>query len=101
VPTIVLVLINFVMPYVVSIATSPAWPKTATKWVSIGLSALAAAAVLLVAHFGFGFAIPAWPQLIILGIVVTQASYSLLLKESADAVQKNTGAGKTSLPSGS
>jgi hypothetical protein len=93
VPTIVLVLVNFFAPYLVSIIASPLWPKAAVKWISIATSAILAAAVLIVAHFGFGFAIPAWPQLLILGVVVTQAAYSLLLKDSADAVKNSTGVG--------
>lgn len=93
VPTIVLVLLNFFAPYLVSVISSPLWPKSATKWISIAISGLLAAVVLIIAHFAFGFAIPAWPQLILLGIVVTQASYSLLLKDSADAVKNSTGVG--------
>jgi hypothetical protein len=95
VPTIVLVLVNFFAPYVVSLVTADFWPTAAKKWVSIAVAALLAAVVLIVAHFGFGFAIPAWPQLILLGIVITQASYSILLKDSADAVTKVSGVGAT------
>jgi hypothetical protein len=97
VPTLVLVLVNFFAPYLISLATAAFWPKAAKKWVSIGISVLLTAVVILVAHFGFAFVIPAWPQLLILGVLVSQTAYSVLLKDTADVVAAVSGVGSKSM----
>lgn len=93
VPAIVVLLVNFGAPYLVSVVQSPLWPKNAKKIASVIVSVLLTAIVLVVAHFGFAFVIPAWPELIILGIVCCAFSYSVLLKDSADAITNSTGTG--------
>jgi hypothetical protein len=93
VPTLLLVLVNFFVPYAVALVTAPFWPKTAKKFVSIGVSLILTAAVLTIAHFGFAYAIPTWPQLLLLGILVSQTVYTTLLKPTADVVAATSGVG--------
>lgn len=84
VPTGVLVLLNFFAPYATSLVVQSWWPRAAKKWVAIGVSLVLAAGVLAIAFLGFGLAIPAWPVLLLLGVVVSQTSYDLILKDSAN-----------------
>lgn len=84
IPVGVMVLLNFFAPYATSLVLQSWWPSAAKKWVAIAVSLVLAAVVLLIAFFGFGEPIPSWPVLLLLAVVVSQASYSLLLKQSAD-----------------
>ena len=90
VPVGVLVLLNFFAPYATSIVVQPWWPTSAKKWVAIAVALLLSAVVLLLAFFGFGEPIPSWPVLLLLGVVVSQASYDLILKKSADRLTAAT-----------
>lgn len=94
VPVGVLVLLNFFAPYATSLVVQPFWPTAAKKWVAIGVALALAGVVLLVAFFGFGEPIPSWPALLLLGVVVSQTSYDLLLKQSADRLSVATSAAK-------
>lgn len=93
IPAGVVILLNFFAPYAVSVAISPRWPDTAKKLVAVGVSVLLAAVVLLLAFFGFGVEIPSWPSLIVLAVVVCQASYALVTKTTADQVTRTVGVG--------
>jgi len=90
VPAGVLVLLNFFAPYATSLVVQPWWPTAAKKWVAIGVALVLSAVVLLIAFFGFGEPVPSWPVLLLLGIVVSQTSYDLILKGSADDLTKAT-----------
>lgn len=93
IPAGVLVLLNFLAPYATSLVVQPWWHGAAKKWVAIAVSLVLAGVVLLIAFFGFGLAVPSWPVLLLLGIVVSQASYDLVLKESADHLTLKTSKG--------
>lgn len=93
IPAGVLVLLNFFAPYATSLVVQPWWPTAAKKWVAIGVALLLGAAVLALAFFGFGVPIPSWPVLLLLGVVVSQTSYDLILKKSADALTAVTTGG--------
>jgi len=94
VPVGVLVLLNFFAPYAIAVVTNPRWPAAQKKVVAIVVSLVLAAAVLLVAFLGFGLPIPAWPALLLLAVVVSQASYALVTKNTADATARAVGVGK-------
>lgn len=93
VPSILIVLINLLAPYAISIVTASFWPKNVKKAVAVVVSILLSAIVIVLAHFGFGLALPAWPQLLILGILTSQTSYGIFLKDNADALTKLSGVG--------
>ena len=94
-PAGVIILVNFFAPYLVSLISAPWWPKSAKKWVSIGVSILLAGLVLIIYFVGFHVAVPAWPSLLLLGVVVTQFAYGIILKDSADIVENTSGTGAT------
>jgi len=90
IPAGFLILLNFFAPYATSIVVKPEWPTAAKKWVAIVVALLLATFVLLIAFFGFGVPVPAWPVLLLLGVVVSQAAYDVVLKRSADALTEKT-----------
>lgn len=95
-PAGVVILINFFAPYVVSLVSDVKWPSAAKKWVAIGVALLLAGIALVLYYVISGDAIPSWPSLLLLGVVVTQFSYSVVLKDSADKVTESSGVGAAS-----
>ena len=85
VPVSVMVLLNFFAPYATALIVQPPWPTVWKKWVAVGVAVVLGAVALALAYFGFGEPVPAWPQMLLLGVLVSQTSYDLLRKKSADA----------------
>lgn len=90
IPAGVLVLLGLIAPYVIGalngvlpFVTKP-WQK---KTLAVVVAGLLAAVVLAFYYVYTGDVVPNWPTLVLLGIVVVQASYSLFTKSSASAVE--------------
>jgi hypothetical protein len=98
IPVGVLVLLNFFAPYATAIVIDPRWPVAQKKLVAVITSIVLAAVVLLFAWW-MGSPVPAWPALILLAVVVSQASYDLVTKRSADALSRTAGSGARHLSS--
>jgi hypothetical protein len=98
VPVGVLVLLNFFAPYATAIVVDPRWPAAQKKLVAIVVSIALAAIVMLLAWW-LGSPVPAWPVLLLLAVVVSQASYDLVTKRSADALSRTAGSGARHLGS--
>ena len=90
IPAGVTLLLNFFAPYFTAIVVKPEWSTAAKKTVAIVVAVVLAALVLALAFFGFGVAIPEWPALLLFAVVVSQASYDLITKRSADALAERT-----------
>jgi hypothetical protein len=95
IPAGVLVLLNFFAPYATALVVNPAWSANQKRIVAIVVALVLAAIVLLIAFYGFGIPVPAWPVLLLLAITVSQASYDLVLKRSANNLAKHAGTGST------
>jgi hypothetical protein len=92
IPVGILVLLNFFAPYATAVAIDPRWPAARKKLVAIVVSVVLAVVVILFAWW-LGSPIPAWPVLVLLAVVISQASYALIVKQSADALASSTGTG--------
>lgn len=90
IPAAVIVLLNFFAPYAVAVAVRPEWPTRYKKLVAVIVSAVLAVVVLALAFFGFGVEVPEWPALILVAVSVSQASYDLVLRRSADRLSAAT-----------
>lgn len=90
IPAGVLTLLAFFAPYAVALINRPEWPSAARKWVAIGVAVVLAAVVLAGYYLLTGDAVPEWPVLVLLSLVVMQASYALVTKGSADKVELAT-----------
>lgn len=91
IPAGVLVLLALVAPY--AVAALNGWlPFIRKPWqkkaVSVVVSAVLTAAVLAFYYVYTGDVIPQWPVLVLLAIVVAQASYALVTKGTASAVER-------------
>ncbi|WP_417510545.1 hypothetical protein [Microbacterium sp.] len=93
IPAGVLVLLALVAPY--AVAALNGWlPFIQKPWqkkaVSVIVSVVLTAAVLAFYYVYTGDVIPQWPVLVLLAIVVAQASYALVTKSTANAVEQAT-----------
>lgn len=90
IPTGVLVLLALVAPYAVAVlngalrSVKKPWQK---KAVAIVVALVLTAAVLAFYYAYTGDVIPQWPVLVLLAIVVAQASYALVTKSTATALE--------------
>lgn len=98
IPAGVLVVLALVAPYaigflngVLPFVTKP-WQK---KALAIVVAVVLAAAVLAFYYAYTGDLIPEWPVLVLLAIAVVQASYALITKPTAAAVEAKFTAGET------
>lgn len=97
IPSLVTALLAFFSPYATAIVVSPLWPAKRKKLVSIVVSLILAAIVLVLAILAFGMVMPAWPVLLLLAVITAQASYDLILKNSANALAAKHGTGSTEI----
>lgn len=85
-PAGVLVLLSFFAPYAIA-ALNGALPFVKTpaqrKLVTVIVATLLAGVVLALYYLITGDAIPAWPTLVLLALVVISASYAFVTKSSA------------------
>jgi hypothetical protein len=93
VPAVITLLLNFFAPYAVALVVDPAWPAKYKKLVAIITSLVLSAVVLIFAVLVGGYVMPAWPVLALLAIAVAQASYDLVLKQSANRLAGALGTG--------
>lgn len=98
IPAGVLVLLSLVAPYAVALLNGAlpfvrtAWQKKAVAMIVAVLLALA----VLAFYFAYtGDLIPEWPVLVLLAIVVVQASYALVTKSGATSIERRFEAGET------
>lgn len=98
IPAGVLVLLGLIAPYVVgslngvlTFVQKP-WQK---KALAIVVAVVLAAVVLAFYYAYTGDVVPQWPVLVLLAIVVVQASYALITKSTASALEQRFTPGAT------
>jgi threonine/homoserine efflux transporter RhtA len=95
IPTIpigILVLLNFFAPFATAVAIDPRWPAKLKKGIAVVVAIVLAIAVVLFSWW-MGDPLPDWPALILLAVVISQASYALITKRPADALAGQVGTG--------
>lgn len=90
IPAGVLVLLGLLAPYVQALIQRPAWSPTVKKVVAVAVALLLTGIVLWFYYVYTGETIPAWPVLVLLVVVVAQASYAMVTKASASALEQRT-----------
>lgn len=90
IPAGVLVLLALVAPYVQALIQRPSWKPAVKKIVSVALALVLTAIVLWFYYVYTGDVVPAWPVLALLALVVAQASYALVTRNTAIAVEQAT-----------
>lgn len=88
VPAGILTLLSFFAPYAIALVNRPTWSASAKRLMSVGVSVLLAAAVWVLYFAITGDGLTDWPKMIILAVVITQASYALVTEESSKAVSR-------------
>lgn len=91
IPSGMIVLMGFFAPYAIAFANHPGWPAKYKKLVAIVIS-IVVAAVAIVGYYLLTGDVPLdWPWLILLALLVVQASYALVTKKSATYIEQNYG----------
>lgn len=96
IPAGVLTLIAFFLPYAQAILQRPGWSETQKKLLSIGLALGVTAVALGFYYLTTGDLLPSWPVFILLVLVVSQTSYSMLLRPTAKKVESTVNTGGAS-----
>ncbi|MEJ6490761.1 hypothetical protein PQI23_13625 [Leucobacter sp. USCH14] len=92
IPAGVLTLLAFFSPFAIALINHPTWPSGSKRIVSIVVSVVLAAIVLVLYFVMTGDVVPHWPVFVLLAIVVQQAAYALILKTSAKNIEGKYGA---------
>lgn len=90
VPAIVTAILGLVAPYIVAAVNRPAWSPMWKRIIAVLVTVVLTAFTLAMYFAITREALPEWPQLILLAIVVSQAAYALVLKPSAVVVEQKT-----------
>lgn len=85
IPAGILTLLSLLAPYVIAIINRPTWSASTKRVVSVAASVILAAVVILGYFWYTRDVVPDWPVLILLAIVVVQASYALVTKDAGAA----------------
>jgi hypothetical protein len=94
VPIVIVTLLGIFAPYAIAVVNQPWWKPAQKKIVAIVLSLLLTAIALLIYFAATGEPVPQWWTLLLLGLFVAQASYSLIAKDLGAAALERA----TSLP---
>ncbi|OIU88676.1 hypothetical protein [Microbacterium sp. AR7-10] len=90
IPAGVLVLLALLAPYVQALIQRPSWSPTLKKVAAVVVAVVLTAIVLAFYYVYTGDTVPAWPVLVLLAIVVAQASYAMVTKSTATAIEQRT-----------
>jgi hypothetical protein len=90
IPAGVLVLLGLLAPYVQAIIQRPSWAPATKKWIAVALALVLTGVVLAFYYVYTGDTVPTWPVLVLLALVVAQASYTMVTKSSASALEQRT-----------
>lgn len=90
IPAGVLVLLALLAPYVQALIQRPSWSPTLKKVAAVVVAVVLTAIVLAFYYVYTGDTVPAWPVLVLLAIVVAQASYAMVTKTSATVLEQRT-----------
>ena len=96
IPSGITTLLNLLAPYVVAVVLGIAGRHADLRpWVKKAIALAASVVLTVVVMAGYyvltGDTVPAWPWLVLLGIVVSQAAYALVARDAgAAAVERRT-----------
>lgn len=96
IPAGVLTLIAFFLPYAQAVLQRPTWTSAQKKLLTIGLSVAVTAIALVIYYAATGDVLPNWPIFILLVLSVAQASYAMLLGDSASRIEGTVNGGALS-----
>lgn len=80
IPAFVLVVVNLFAPYIIALVNQPSWSPNAKRLISVAGSLILSVVALGIYYAASGEPIPAWWVLLLLGVLVSQATYSLIAK---------------------
>ena len=90
IPAGVLVLLALLAPYVQALIQRPSWSPAVKKVAAVVVALVLTGVVLGFYYVYTGDTVPEWPVLALLAIVVAQASYTMVTKSSATALELRT-----------
>jgi hypothetical protein len=92
-PAGITALLAFLSPYAIAIVNHPGWPAKYKRLVALIVTAVLAGVSMLLYYAMTGYIFPGVPQFFLLFLLISQASYALILKSSAKAFEAFVGTG--------
>ena len=90
IPAGILTLLALLAPYAIAVINRPHWPAAVKKWVAVVVAIVLGVVVLAFYYVYTGDLIPQWPVLLLLAVIVVQASYALVTKPTASSLEQKT-----------
>lgn len=91
VPALVLVIANLLSPWVISLVNQSSWTPGWRRFMAVVASAVLTVVALGIYYAYTGEPVPNWPVLVLLGVMVSQATYALIAKPlGAKALEEAT-----------
>lgn len=90
-PTGITALLAFLSPYAIAIVSHPSWPAKYKRLVALIVTVVLAGVSMLLYFALTGYVFPNPAQFFLLFLLISQASYALILKPSAKALESSVG----------
>lgn len=97
IPAGVLVLLAIAAPYLQALIQRPSWRPWVKRVLAVILALTLTGVVLAFYYVYTGDVIPDWPVLALLAIVVAQASYAMITRDTAAKVERTLNVGPDTL----
>ena len=90
IPAAIIAVLGLVTPWLLALVNQPHWSPLVKRLIAVAGSVVLSLAVLVWYYAWAGDPWPAWPQLVLLGLLVSQATYALIAQPSAKALEQKT-----------
>jgi hypothetical protein len=90
VPLGLVVVLTFLSPLAIAVVNQEFWAPRYKKVVSVAAAALLAAMAIAIYYALTKEPLPDWPILVLIGVAVSQLSYTLVLKKPASRIEELT-----------
>lgn len=89
IPAGILTLLSFFAPYAIAAINHPSWKSGSKRLVAIVFSIILTLVVIVFYYLMTGDTIQSWPIMILLGLIVSQAAFTLLWKSAKNIEGKH------------
>lgn len=89
-PAGLVAVLGLLTPYAIALLSNPKWSPAAHRLMAVAVSLLVSVAAIFLYYGASEEPVPSLWQLILLGLLVSQAAYALIAKPSAKALETRT-----------
>ena len=89
-PAGLVAVLGLLTPYAIALLSNPKWSPSAHRLIAVAVSFIVSVAALFLYYGASGEPVPSLWQLLLLGLLVSQAAYALIMKPSAKSLEART-----------